>query len=439
MQAGKRIDVVCDRLSHEGNGVCRVDNLVVFVPNLLPREEAVVEIDKLKRSFATGKVVERKKNSCERVTPECDAFFTCGGCDISHMNKDLKNVVKYNGVVNNLRKQGFDLEVENNIENPDEYGYRSKVVVHAMYNGNNVVIGPYKKGSYDVVSNDCLMLDDEGRKLHNSIVTLVNIFGIEVYNYKAKKGLLRTVVYRKNDKGQYMVTFVTSKRSKDLEKVVSELKKKSNVSSIIVNINKGTRNQLFGRTYDIVHGEDALDFTLDNLTLKVSHKAFFQVNEKVMKKMYQVIKDNVEPNETVLDAYSGVGSISLYLADKVKSVTGIELNESSFKGAELNRKHNEIKNATFINGDVSKEIESLEVDFDVVVTDPPRSGCSSEFIDFILENKFKKVIYMSCNSATLARDIKLLEDNYEVEYVGVYDMFAHTYHSEVLTVLKYKG
>ncbi len=140
----------------------------------------------------------------------------------------------------------------------------------------------------------------------------------------------------------------------------------------------------------------------------------------------------------MLDAYSGVGSITLYLADKVKEIVGIELSKNSFDNAEANKELNQIENATFINGDVAKEVVKLDYKFDTIITDPPRNGCSKEFIEFIIASKFKKVIYMSCNSATLARDIKMLSDNYEVEQVYVYDMFAHTSHAETITILKKK-
>ncbi len=430
------INVMCENLSYEGLGVCRVENFVIFVPNLLPGEKAEVKLTDVKKSFAYGKVISKENSSSKRVEPLCESFFECGGCDLSHMNSELKMMVKFDSVLNNLRKQKLEVDLVNNISNTDVYGYRNKVVMHAVNKGDKALIGPYKKGSYEVVSNKCLMLNENGMKLHEDLVELVNLHKIDAYDYRTKKGMLRSVVYRKNELDEYMIILVVSKYTKRLENIIDKLKLDGKVKTVVVNINNGKRHHLLGNQNEIVYGDGNLTYNVDGVLLAISPQSFFQINTEVMKEMYRIIKDNVGENETVLDAYCGVGSITLYLADKVKEIVGIELGKSSYEDAKKNQELNNVENARFILGDVSKEAVKLENKFDTIITDPPRNGCSKEFIDFIIENKFDKIIYMSCNSATLARDLKMLSDEYTVTTAHVFDMFAHTSHSESIVVLK---
>lgn len=434
MKIKDRFSVVCEGITYEGLGVCKVDNMVVFVDNLITDEEAVIEIEKVKKKYAFANVIEIKKKSSQRVKPLCDAYYKCGGCNLSHMSEELKVSTKYDGVVNSLRKKSCEAEVINCIEDSDMYGYRNKVILHAQNKGDNIIVGPYGSGSYNVCTNDCLMLNDTGRELHLKIVELLNLHEVKAYDYKTKGGVLRDIMYRRNEQDQYMIVFIVGRNNNSINKVIEEIKNDENVISIVVSVNKGSRHEVLSSQSSVIYGSNHLVYDI-GVKYNVYANSFFQVNTNVMEKMYQVIKGNIDEGSNVLDAYSGVGSISLYIASVAKNVIGIEINEFSHKNAVQNKMLNDIKNVKFINGDISDEVSRMKKKCDTIITDPPRNGCSKELIEFIINSDFKKMIYMSCNSATLARDIELLSDSYHVEKVYVFDMFAHTSHAECIAIL----
>lgn len=435
MEKNDVVSVECTGLTYSGQGVCRVDNIVVFVDNLLPKEKAEIMITKNKKTFAFAKVVRLLNESDKRVIPTCPDYFKCGGCDLSHMNDELKTNVKYDGVVNNFSKQKLSVNVENFIEDTSRYEYRNKVIMHAQNFAEEIKIGPYKKGSYNVASNNCLMLDNIGMKLHDKVVSLVNMYALSAYDPRTKKGFLKSVVYRKNELGKYLIIFTVNKKSKHLDNVITDIQKRDEVESITITVSKDNTEQGIS---SVVYGKGSIVYNVSDIKYRVSADSFFQTNTDVMKKMYDVIKDNLNSEDIVLDAYSGVGAISLYVADKVSKVVGIEISNSSYMDAVSNISLNKISNVEFIHGDVMKIIDEASLDFNTIITNPPRTGCSKEFIDFIVGKKFKKAIYMSCNSATLARDLKLLENNYSISKSYVFDMFPHTSHVESIVVLELK-
>lgn len=434
MKIKSKFNVVCEGLTHEGLGVCRIDNMVVFVDNLLVGEEALIQIDNVKKKYATAKIVEITKKSENRVKPLCNSYFKCGGCNLSHMDEEMKNKTKYDGVVNSLRKKKCDVEVVNCIKNSDDYEYRNKVVMHASNLDDKIMVGPYRKGSYNVCSNECLMLNEVGREIHSEVVELLNLHEVKAYDYKTKGGVLRDVMYRRNEDNQFMIVFIVGRNNKNINKVIEEIQENENVVSIVLNVNKGSRHELLSTQSSVVYGTNHLVYDI-GVSYNVYANSFFQVNTQVMKEMYDIIKENIDQDSVVLDAYSGVGSISLYIADVAKSVAGIEINEFSHKNALQNKKLNDIKNVKFYCGDVVKEVSRIKKKFDTIIVDPPRNGCSKEFINFIIEKGFDKIIYMSCNSATLARDVELLSENYNADKAYAFDMFAHTSHVESIVVM----
>ncbi|MFV0498965.1 MAG: 23S rRNA (uracil(1939)-C(5))-methyltransferase RlmD [Bacilli bacterium] len=423
----------CIGISFQGLGICKVNDIVVFIPNLLTGEECEIEITKVKKQYAFAKVITRYNDSQFREKPTCPVFYDCGGCDLSHMNDELKSEVKYTTVENNLKKQGLYLNITNCLEDSSELGYRNKVILHASKIGDNVILGPYQKGTNKVIWDSCLMLDKNGVALHQELCKSVNLYKIEPYNDRTKQGILKRVVYRKDSNYQYMIVVVATKNSTKLDGLIENLKSNKNVASIVININKG--KDILSNNNIVKYGKSKISYNVDNIIYNVSPSSFFQINTKVMIRMYDIIRNFVDFNDIVLDAYCGVGSISLYIASKVKKVVGVEINDSSYCDAIENKKVSQFNNVSFIKGDTAEVIVGLDTRFNTLIVDPPRTGCSKEFISFIKENNFEKFIYMSCDSATLARDLKLLENQYNVENIYIFDMFAHTAHVETVVLM----
>lgn len=436
MNIGDIIELTAFDISFEGKGVCKYNDKVVFVDNLVVGETGKVKIIKNSKKFSFGEVVEITQPSSYRETPKCELYEVCGGCTISHLNDELKKQVKLK-TVQNLAKN-LDVDVVDCIENVNDLGYRNKVVMHAARIGGKVVCGPYSSKTRTVVGNDCLMMSDGTRGLHIFIQNLLNEYNVSVYDYNTKLGCLKNIVYRMNDNNEVMVVFVVVNEDVSIELVIEEIANLEMVCSVYVNRVSSNSKNILGKEETCYAGETKILNNIGDLTFELLPQSFFQINNKVSKKMFDEIKriGKFDGSETVLDAYCGVGAIGLSIASSVKSVVGIDINESSIENANNNLVRNNIENASFVCGDIFEVLDDSKIEFDVVIIDPPRSGCSKEFINHIVEKKYEKVIYMSCNPSTLTRDLKILKEyGYNAKEIEVFDMFPHTSHVETLVLL----
>ncbi len=433
MNVNEIINVECIDISFEGLGVCKYNGIVVFVDNLLIGEKAEVIITKVTKKYVKAEVISLLEKSLKRVVPECEFYDLCGGCAISHLSDEFKNDVKYNYFYNSTK-----IKAHNCLTNQNILGYRNKVVMHVDKVNGQIVSGPYKKMSKTIVGSKCLMLNEIGRDIHRQLLDIFNQSNIDVYDYQTNLGSLKEIVYRRNNQNQFMVIFVVCEDDSNLENVLKSFSH-PNVVSIYLNYCDKKSKHILGNVDKLVKGEKYLKNKISEIEYYISPQSFFQINNDVTYQMFEKIIEiaNFNGSEQVLDAYSGIGAISLYISKYVKNVVGIDINSSSIDDAFKNKELNDIDNVTFICGDVAKVVKQMKINFDTLIIDPPRKGCSKQFLNFIVTNNFRTIIYMSCNPVSLARDLKFLKEyDYQIQDAYVYDMFPHTTHVESIVLLQ---
>lgn len=429
--------LTCQDISFDGLGVCRDENKIVFVDGMLPNEVADVEIYESKKNYEFANLVHLETTSDQRIEPICPHFEKCGGCSTMHMSNDLVKEFKQNTVQQVFNKMHDNISVEPLIQEGDLLAYRSKLIFPVARNKNEVISGPYKKNTHHVVNaKRCLMLSEQGQELHNAILDKIVELGLSIYNETLHTGTIRSIMYRRNQNDQYMVVIVAMEETK-LEPLLSFISEFSYVVSVYANINNKKSNVLLSKEYLHFAKDEYLHENINGIEYVISPESFFQINHGITELMYNKIIElaDLKGNEVVLDAYCGTGTITLNLAKKAKYVYGIEQVQQAVIDAKINAINNKIDNVSFLCGDVSRTYDKIEEKIDVVVVDPARKGCSEYFMNFIVEKSIKKVVYMSCNAATQARDVKILTDaGYTFNKVYTYDMFPQTAHVETLLV-----
>lgn len=385
-------DVVCERLDDFGNGVCHVSGKVLFVSNLLPFEEAKVRVILEKKKYMVGEVVEILKKSKARVTSRCP-YENCG-CVFMNLSYKDTLVYKKNKVISLLKKfASIDLDDVEIIGDLNGYGYRNKVSLK-VHNGK---IGYYKNGTNDLIEIDrCLILSDR----INEIIGVLKNEDLSNVNSIVIKDMDDILI--------------------DIDGFMDFSNLKSHVSSIFMD----------GKC---VYGLDKVSCSLMGYKFLVSKDSFFQVNKKITEKLYSKVLEYAVTGDKLIDLYCGTGTIGTILSKNYKEVIGIEINKSAVECAEENMKINNIKNMSFMCGDANKLCKGLRAD--TVVVDPARAGLSSLGVRNILEINSKRIVYVSCNPVTLARDLKELSSNYELKDICLFDMFPWTYHCESIAVL----
>ena len=430
-------------------GVFKVNGFTIFALNSIIGEVALLEIEKVNSNYAQAKILEIKKKSKDRVTPICKQFLECGGCDLMHMKYSKQLEFKENMGKETLRRIG-DLQTVDKVcegiigTDNDNYHYRNKVQIPFSKIGKKTVCGFYKKKTHFIIPlEECYIQPQTCNEIAKFVKNLANEYGIDGYVENQKTGILKHLLIRKNSFNEYMVILVTrSDKINCLDEVVKKITNRyPEVKSILLNIQEKDTNVILGSKTVVLYGKDELIDELLGYKFKLSHRSFFQINHNQTEKLYLTVKEfaSFNKNDIVLDAYCGVGSIGITLSQSVKKVYGIEVVPEAVENAKENAKINGINNITFYTGKVEEVISDLkDINFDVVVVDPPRKGCDQSFIKTIIDNNIKKVVYVSCNVATLARDIKLLSDYYNVKRVKFVDMFPFSADVESVALLERK-
>ena len=442
------IDLKFEDLTHEGNGVGKINGYPIFVPYGLPGEDAVVKVIKVNKNFGFGKLIELKKESKERVEPPCNVYYKCGGCQLQHMSYDLQLFMKQNQVKNVLRKIAHldHVPVHPTIGLEDPWRYRNKVQIPVGEKDGELITGFYRMRSHDIIEDmeTCVIQDEVNDRMVHAVRRIANRIGIEAYDEKSHRGVLRHIMVRTGRETQEIMIVLITRTEKlpHADKLIRELTETfPNIKSIVHNINNKRTNVIFGNKTKTIWGEDYIYDTIGDIRFAISPRSFYQVNPVQTKVLYEKALEyaQIDENDVVIDAYCGIGTISLFLAQKAKKVYGIEIVPDAIRDAKMNAELNGITNAEFVVGEAEKVMPKWKNEGftpDVIVVDPPRKGCEVDFLQAMIEMEPKRIVYVSCNPSTLARDLVILEEGgYETKEVQPVDMFSQTNHVELVALM----
>jgi len=453
-------------LAAGGKGVARIDGKVVFVEKAIPGQKVVIRVFKDRRDYAEARTVSIVRNSPHYTEPRCSHFAYCGGCSLQNMQYEEQIRYKRIWLADALKKIGGleNVDVCETVPSPDVFYYRNKMEFsfgNKIWNEKEAKIespgfglGLHLPGRFDTIVNieDCYLQSAVSAKIVNIVRDFARNSGLPVYDIRRQKGFWRFLIIREGKKtDSTLINIVTNKADQKELDIVTELgdiltKEAGSSLSLVHAEHPGKSQAAVWERIRIVAGRDFIEEKIGTGVFRVESATFFQVNTLQVENLYAAIKEggNFSGDEVVYDLYSGTGTIPLYLAGAVKRIVGIELEEASVEAAKENAARNNIENCSFIQGKVRSTIKyppALYKEFgkpDVVVTDPPRSGMDPKTVERIMSLNPGRIIYVSCNPATLARDLSVLAENYAVKHIVPVDMFPHTAHLESVSFLERK-
>lgn len=428
-------------LTSEGSGVARVEGFTVFVEGGLPNEQAEIRIIKVLKNYAYGKLLRILKTSPGRVDPSCGVVKRCGGCQLQHMSYEAQLQYKTLQVKDAIERLGGlkGVTIHDTIGMDNPWRYRNKAQFPVGMDGD-VMIGFYANRSHEIINTpQCAIQDAINDNVIQTVREFIKKYDISVYDENTGKGLVRHIMTRKGFMtGEVMVCIVINGDSIPSDKALAEMLRNSvdNLKSVVLNINKKETNVILGDRNIVIFGEEAIYDYIGEFKFRISPLSFFQVNPMQTEVLYKKALEyaDLKGNEVVFDAYCGIGTISLFLSKKAKKVYGVEIVPQAIENAKENAKLNGVQNVEFIAGESETAIPELYkkgIKADVIVVDPPRKGCEEKLLDVIAHMGPERVVYVSCNPATLARDLKHLSDRgYQVKEIQPVDMFPQTVHTE---------
>ena len=443
VQKNDIVQVTCTDFTHDGNGVCKIDEYPLFVPYMIKGERAKVKVVKVNKRFGYGKLIKVIDESRSRREAPCNVFYQCGGCQLQHMTYDMQLEMKREQVKDVMRKIARldDVIVHPVFGTGNEWRYRNKIQMPVGEKDGELITGFYKPRSHQMVADmeTCHIQNEFGDEIVATARDIASSLGVIAYDEKNNRGQLRHIITRTAQKtNDTMVIFVTrTEHFPEQKELVDQLTKYyPEIKSIIQNINSKKTNVILGETSKTLYGESFIYDTIGDLTFKLSPKSFFQVNNVQTEKLYDVALQyaKIDRDDVVVDAYCGIGSISLFLAKRAKKVYGVEIVAEAVEAARDNAKLNDVDNVEFVVGKAEEVMPQWYEDGlrpDVIIVDPPRKGCDEKLLEAMLAMKPERIVYVSCNPSTLARDLRFLEDGgYKTEEVQPVDMFSQTYHVE---------
>lgn len=450
VEKNKYYDVKIEGLTHDGLGVARVQGFPIFIANTLPEEEITFKVTLVKKKFAFGRPVDFHVTSPRRVTPPCEIYNQCGGCQLQHLNYKGQLQAKKELVMNNMARIGHleDLNVQDTLGMEEPWRYRNKTQVPFGKANGEVVAGFYQKRSHEIMNmKSCLIQTEISDQIVETMRQLCLNLGIDPYEEVSQSGVLRHVIIRvgfKTDEVMVVIVTRTEKLPYKDQVIKALLSRYPQIKSIAHNVNPKATNVIFGEKTEIMWGEPYIYDELNGIRFGISPRSFYQVNPVQTEVLYSKTVEfaDLTGEEIVFDAYCGIGSITLFLAQHAKQVYGVEIVPEAIADAKMNAQLNGFDNAQFEVGkseDVIPRWIEEGIIPDVIVVDPPRKGCDKTLLDTILEASPKRIVYVSCDSSTLARDVKILvEGGYQVEVVQPVDLFPSTTHVEVVVRLVIK-
>lgn len=454
------MEITIQKMAHGGQGLGRANGLVVFVKGALPEETVRARVFRKKRDYAQARLEEVLNPSTERIQPVCSYFPYCGGCQWQHVKYHAQLDYKRNIVVEAMEHIGGlkDILVQDPVPSEETFGYRNKMEFSfserrwltpgEMEQGNitpGLALGLHVPGTFNKIIDidQCLLQKETGNRILREVKAYVKESGIPVYGLKSHQGFWRFLALRHAEApDEWMANVVTPEERPEwvgpladkLCRHVPELK------TVVNNINPKKAAIAVGEREIVLRGPGVLYETIGPATFRISSNSFFQTNSRGALKLYQTVERfaDLEGRERVVDLYSGTGTIPVFLGPRAREITGIEISESAVSDARENCLLNGIQNVKFVCGDIVQGLRGLEATPQVMVIDPPRTGAHKDVLSRVLDLMPEKIVYVSCNPATLARDLGLLAGKYEVVEIQPVDMFPHTYHIESVAKLQLK-
>ena len=438
-------EAVIEDYTSEGQGVAKIEGCAVFVPNAIRGELCRIRIEKAQKTWATGKIVEILEKSPHRVNRECPVAKLCGGCDFWHMDYQEETHLKADRVRQCLNRMGGEnLDSLPILAAPTCHGYRNKAQYPVAAKKGRAYAGFFRAGTHSVVENDrCLILPEEADAVKDVVMDYVNRNHISAYDEIQHKDLLRHIYVRRGAvSGQILVCLVINGR--DLPKVsqlIDALKQIPGFTSLVLNINTKKGNTILGPENRTLYGPGYIEDTLCGLNFRLSPHSFYQINHHQAQRLYEaaISQAQITKADTVLDLYCGVGTITLCMAKAAGRVIGVEVVPQAVEDARDNARRNGIENAEFFCGDAGEAALALEqqgIQADVVVVDPPRKGLNAEAIEALARFNPRRIVYVSCDPATLARDVALLKQRgFRLQNAMAADLFPRCSHVESIVCL----
>lgn len=429
----------------EGQGIAHIDGVAVFIPNAIAGERVLVRIETVRKTWAAGKITEILEKSPYRVNRACPVAKLCGGCDFWHMDYAEETRLKAARVRDCLnRLAGEKLDEVPILAAPDCRGYRNKAQYPVASKKGRAYAGFFRAGTHDVVENSrCLILPQETDQVKDAVIDHVNQFRVPVYDETAHTGLLRHIYVRRGAvSGQLLVCLAVNGRTlPHAPELVERLKKIPGFATLVLSVNTKKGNAVLGDEFITLYGPGFIEDTLCGLNFRLSPRSFYQVNHYQAQRLYQTAIQlaDISKEDLVLDLYCGVGTITLAMASAAGKVMGVEVVPQAIEDAKDNAVRNGIGNAEFFCGDAGEaalELEAKGIHPDVITVDPPRKGMNADTIEAITRMSPRRLVYVSCDPATLARDIALLKQRgFRVEKAMAADLFPRCSHVESICLL----
>lgn len=444
----QRIPLKIKRMGINGEGIGFYKKTLIFVPGALKGEEVFCQISSVRRNFAEAKLLKINKKSKNRVDPACSIYKECGGCQIMHLQYDKQLEFKTDIIRQALMKfkpEGYEnYEIRKTIGMSEPGHYRAKLQFQVRSFGGNVKAGLYAQGTHRLIDiKDCLVQDRLTQEMINRVAELLGKYKLPIYNERKIAGVRTVMIRRAQASGEVQLIFITSKRL-DFDDVVIELVREfPELKTVAVNINASKTSDIYGQITEVIWGQESINEEVLDYGFSLSPRAFYQLNPKQTQILYsEAVKAlDVKEDDDLIDAYCGVGTIGLAFAGKVKSVRGMDIIPEAIQDAKENALHMGFTNTHYEAGkaeDIIPRWYSEGFRANALIVDPPRTGLDDKLLNTILKMPPEKMVYVSCNTSTLARDLVTLTKVYHVHYIQSVDMFPHTARTEAVVKLQRK-
>lgn len=434
----------------EGEGIAKIEGFTIFIEGAIKGEKCRILIVKVTSSHAFGKLVEILEKSKYRVEPDCATYKRCGGCNLRHIDYEETLNIKQNTVQNLVNKTlNNKIKVEMTVGMGNPYNYRNKAQYPVGFDkSGEPVMGVYAKRTHEIIPmRNCMIQNPVSEKIANVVLGFFIKNNIPIYNEKNGEGLLRHIVIKVGIKTHEIMCILVLnkkelKKEKELIKVL--IREFPEIKTIVKNYNMKNTNVILGNENEVIYGDGYIYDELGDYTFKISPLSFYQINPIQTEALYNIAIEmaDLKKTDTLFDLYCGIGTIGIFASPYVNRVYGIEIVKQAIEDAKENANINNIRNIEFFAGDVEKVFENVlkehNVKPDVIFVDPPRKGLDKHTIENILNIKPEKIVYISCNPASLVRDLKLLEESYEIKKIQPVDMFPFTSNVECCALLTLK-